>query len=515
MTARITADALIEKFVGSRSEFALIDPMEEGVFALTPHLIQATNIPLSVLELRINDLVPVKSTPIVISHDIDGLGDKAASVLTEMGYSDVAILQDPDGKLPLYIGFNVKSKAFGEVVEHAMQTPTLEPDEARKILERDDCILVDVRPFEEYNHETIPGAVNLTGAEFYDLGGKLNADGSRRVIVNCGGRTRSILGAQSLIDMGVRNVASLKNGTMGWHLEGFGLDYGANRGPEMLAIGHDGKAGQGGNTITPAKSASWADWQAARDQGATCYLFDLRPEHEISAAPVAAAKPVSGIQLIQATDCYCVVQNAQVFLLDPTGVRADVVATWLSRMGISNVSKIAEDVSAEMSSSDDPGQLSGLPEDVPLISAESILQACEAYFILDLTNSHTRSSGHIPGSVFAIRARLDPVELRRRVGDATLVVTGDDAGLVALTCRDLSAHFRGKLLVLDGGSAAWQQAGGALDVGFGAMICEPEDVFVRPMERSAERDLAMKSYLDWEVELHDTIGSDPTLKFDL
>src|SRR5438309_1019409 len=41
------------------------------------------------------------------------------------------------------------------------------------------------------------------------------------VVVNCAGRTRSIIGAQSLINAGIPNrVVALKDGTMGWHLAG-------------------------------------------------------------------------------------------------------------------------------------------------------------------------------------------------------------------------------------------------------------------------------------------------------
>ena len=47
------------------------------------------------------------------------------------------------------------------------------------------------------------------------------------VVVNCAGRTRSIIGAQSLINAGVPNkVVALRNGTMGWNLAGFKPDSG-------------------------------------------------------------------------------------------------------------------------------------------------------------------------------------------------------------------------------------------------------------------------------------------------
>ena len=44
-----------------------------------------------------------------------------------------------------------------------------------------------------------------------------------RVVVNCAGRTRSIIGARVLQRMALPNVISLKNGTSGWVLAGFEL----------------------------------------------------------------------------------------------------------------------------------------------------------------------------------------------------------------------------------------------------------------------------------------------------
>ena len=50
------------------------------------------------------------------------------------------------------------------------------------------------------------------------------------VVVNCAGRTRSIIGCQSLRNAGIPNpVVALKDGTMGWELAGFTVERGAER----------------------------------------------------------------------------------------------------------------------------------------------------------------------------------------------------------------------------------------------------------------------------------------------
>ena len=76
----------------------------------------------------------------------------------------------------------------------------------------------------------IPGAIDTPGAELAYRVHDLAPDPEVQVVVNCAGRTRSIIGAQSLINAGIRNpVAALKNGTMGWVLAGYELEHGQDR----------------------------------------------------------------------------------------------------------------------------------------------------------------------------------------------------------------------------------------------------------------------------------------------
>ena len=91
-------------------------------------------------------------------------------------------------------------------------------------------VIVDSRPFEEYHRMNIPTATDMPGAELAFRIHDIAPDPETFVVVNCAGRTRSIIGAQSLINAGIPNpVAALKDGTMGWHLAGFELELGSNR----------------------------------------------------------------------------------------------------------------------------------------------------------------------------------------------------------------------------------------------------------------------------------------------
>ena len=86
----ISIPDLVAKFSGSE-EFALIDPREQGGFT-RGHLLGATNMPFSRLELLIGKTVPRKTTEIILCDDGDGAASRATSALENMGYSNVKTL---------------------------------------------------------------------------------------------------------------------------------------------------------------------------------------------------------------------------------------------------------------------------------------------------------------------------------------------------------------------------------------------------------------------------------------
>jgi rhodanese-related sulfurtransferase len=153
--------------------------------------------------------------------------------------------------------------------------------------------------------------------------------------VNCAGRTRSIIGTQSLINAGVPNkVRALRNGTIGWTLARHTLDHGADR---RGAIGPF----EGG----PANARDVAYRAGVRHIGAsemaglvaqtdrTLYRFDVRDAEEYAAGHLPGFRHYPGGQLVQETDMAAPVRGARIALTDDKGVRADMTASWLAQMG--------------------------------------------------------------------------------------------------------------------------------------------------------------------------------------
>src|SRR5690606_25636845 len=86
------------------------------------------------------------------------------------------------------------------------------------------------RPVAEYRKMNIPGAICCPNGELALRIGELAPDPRTKIVINCAGRTRSIVGAQTLINLGVPNkVYALENGTQGWYLADLPLEHQSDR----------------------------------------------------------------------------------------------------------------------------------------------------------------------------------------------------------------------------------------------------------------------------------------------
>ena len=275
---------------GDGKELALVDVREELIFSQN-HLLWARNVPLSRLELRFARLVPRKSTRIVLCDDNDGLAERAAVILTDAGYSDLSCL---DGGVAAwektgfvtFSGVHVPSKAFGEFVEHDSETPSVSATELDAMMRSGvDLKVLDSRPFDEYSRISIPTGINVPGAELVLKVRDIVPSPDTTIVVNCAGRTRSIIGAQSLINAGVPNkVVALRNGTMGWHLAGLTCATGkSDRAPDVsgasLAWAKDA-AEKVARRVGVTRVDRATVEQGRRDAARTTYIFDVRDPAE-------------------------------------------------------------------------------------------------------------------------------------------------------------------------------------------------------------------------------------------
>jgi rhodanese-related sulfurtransferase len=519
-TLRPITPAGLKAALGDGGELALIDVREELTFSQN-HLLWACSIPLSRFEIRFARLVPRRSARIVLCDDCDGLVEHAAEILARAGYSDVSYL---DGGVPawsragfvLFSGVHVPSKAFGEFVEHDSGTPSIGATELKTLMSSgSDVVVLDSRPFDEYFRVSIPTSINVPGAELVLRVRDIAPSSRTTIVVNCAGRTRSIIGAQSLINAGVPNkVVALRNGTMGWHLAGLTCDRGKTvRAPAVSSptlawakAKADAVARKFG--IDRIDLDTLARWRA--DGGRTLYVFDVRDPIEYEAGHLSGALPAPGGQLVQATDHYVGTLGARIVLCDNKEVRALMTASWLRQIGWKDVFVLSE-----------AGPETGMPDDIVLGTAPaeatidhvqlSALLATEGATVVDLARSPDYRSGHIPGAWFAIRWRLNRA-LAKIPLRGPLVLTSDDGVLAGLAVVEARTLGIGAVHSLEGGTAAWTAAGFPLSTD-AKMADDPVDVWLKPYEQANDREAAMNAYLSWETDLLEQIKRDGTCHF--
>lgn len=338
----VTATA-VRRALLDAEEIALIDLRDEADFA-TGHPLFAAQIPPDAIAAEAPIRLPRRDVPVVLYDDGEGLSARAADRFTALGYRNVRVLERGlqgwrDADYELFEDVNSYSKAFGELVEAERHTPSITAPDLRALIdERADIAILDARRFDEYRTMSIPGGVSVPGAELVLRAAAAAADPDTTIVVNCAGRTRSIIGAQSLINAGVPNrVVALRNGTSGWTLAG-----------DTLATGQAAQAPDvAGETVAVARARARAVADRAgvervdshglaallAEQHRTTYRFDVRTPPEYAGGRIPGFRSAPGGQLVQETDHFAPVRGARIVLADDLGPRADMTASWLAQMG--------------------------------------------------------------------------------------------------------------------------------------------------------------------------------------
>jgi rhodanese-related sulfurtransferase len=80
----------------------------------------------------------------------------------------------------------------------------------------EDFSLIDVRDKQDADKGMIPHAVNVSRGMLEHNIDQVTTDKNRKIVLYCGGGSRSALAAASLKKMGFKNVISLAGGYKGW-----------------------------------------------------------------------------------------------------------------------------------------------------------------------------------------------------------------------------------------------------------------------------------------------------------
>lgn len=499
-------------------EIAVLDVRETGVFAHR-HILFATSAPAWRLEWLIDRLVPRRGTRTVVVDGDETLAHEAAAKLVRLGWRNVSVLAGGTegwaaAGFEIFSGTNVPSKAFGEVIEHEKHTPWIDAGELHERIARgDDIVVVDSRTPEEFAAFSLSFAHSVPGAELVYRIGELAPNPDTFVVVNCAGRTRSIVGAQTLIDAGIPNrVASLRNGTMDWLLTGRTLAHGRatplpEPSPETLAAARERAAAVAQRAgVQRIDAAGLAQLEAAaQSQERTLYRFDVRTREEYEAGHLEGWRWAPGGQLVQATDEYAATRGARIVLADWDGVRALTTGAWLAQLGGHEVFVFAPPPLATLETGPEPVRvLASHAGPAPLVSpqqARALLeQGSAAVFDVDRRAAFERQ--HIAGARFAVPDRLAAFVAELPDGQVVLL-TSPDGLLPRTVAPELAAHTGRDVRAIAGGTAAWAAAGLPVEAGDAGVLTGDDDHWYSPY---AHRDLTLRNagfraYLDWELGL--------------
>lgn len=508
----------LQTWLHDGAEIALFDVREHGHYGAA-HLFYGVSLPYSRLEIEVGRLAPNPNVRLVVyDENGDDVAPRALERLRALGYRQVwrlaGGLQGWRGAgYEVFAGVNVPSKTFGELIEVQCHTPHLTAQELHERQARGEpLLLLDGRPLDEFRKMTIPGSRCCPNGELAYRVGELVADETTPIVINCAGRTRSIIGAQTLINLGVKNpVYALENGTQGWFLADLALEHGATRrhapGPAAGAQHLAGAARQ----LAERAGVRWVDaaqvrrWAAEPDR--SLFLCDVRAPEEFAAGSLPGAQHAPGGQLVQATDHYVGVRGARLVLVDADDVRAATTASWLRQLG-HEAYVLSDGIHSGLALA--PLHAPALPV-LAVLDSAAVAALGETVALVDLRPSAAFLASRLPGARWSIRPRL-AADLARE--ERAVVLIASDPGVAALALRELPSAQAARARVLLEVPDAWEAAGLAVSQG-GAPLSDAErsDFLFFTHGRHDGDKAASRQYLAWELGLLDQLGAEELAGF--
>jgi rhodanese-related sulfurtransferase len=528
MTGTVDVET-VRAWLADGGEIAFLDVREEGQHG-SGHPLLAVSLPYSRLEKEIARLVPRKSCRVVLLDGGDGVAAKAARRLEGSAYSNIHVLTGGAAAWSaagyrLFPSTNVPSKAFAEIIEHEFATPAISAAELNRLRRSGEKVTVlDSRPLDEYERFHVPGAITCPGAELVHRFADLVDSPDTLVVVSCAGRTRGIIGAQSLINAGVPNrVVSLSGGTQGWRLAGLELERGATTAVRLVSDTANAAARQCAEAVAtrfgvgPIDHSTLGEWLDEADRRTT-YVLDVRTPEEFASGHLPGSVSAPGGQLVQAIDRWVGTRAARLVLVDDTGTRAIMTAHWLKQMGwhVQILDRALEGAALETGSGNVDAPLAvGRPAAPVIAAAEAARWLADGAAAVSLEPSAAYRQAHPEAAVWSIRPRLDRLPVEVLQADRIVLLTDDEA-LGQLAAVDLVELTTAQVALSPGGTRAWMNAGFPVV----ASPHEPPDTeridyLFWNHDRHTGNEAAMRAYLRWETELPEQITAEGLSGFQL
>jgi rhodanese-related sulfurtransferase len=530
LTYQLISVIQLREWLHDGKEIAVLDISEGGQFA-NAHILIASNIPPAQIEVLLSALVPRQSTRIILTSADATDAPAIAALMATAGYMDIHVLDGGNNAwksagFRLFSGSNIVSKAFGEVVEAECETPHIEAEELASWLADDkEFYLFDSRPLTEYRTVSLPRATDCPGGELVYRVSDVVTDPTVPIVVNCAGRTRSIIGAQSLRDAGFPNpIYALKNGTMGWQIAGLAAEKGKSNilpepnEPGLSVAVERGRLVASRSGIRFVSFVDATNW--ALDDTRTTYFFDVRQPDVFARGHVPGSVNAPGGQLVQATDIFVAVRHSRIILIDDHLVQSVMSAHWLSRMGWDVW--VMEDAASHMTEMGLETKTALRPPraNVGIVGVSELqtMLADHSCEVIDVGESYWYRQGRIPGSWYSKRSDL-PMSLQRFSKDGHLVFVCTHGATSPYAAGDALDLGYSRVSVLDGGRTAWRQAKKSIEVidmdDDDFLLSVTDDMWYPPWSRKEGARESMIEYLTWEVGLMEFVSEETYVSFRL
>ena len=500
--------------------FALIDVREAGEYN-SSHIPASSLITRRHLEAQMWSAVPHFNTHVVVCDDDQRRADLSAATLEALGYTEVSVLAGGMNRwvsrdFPTEWGTNVPSKDFGEKMEVVHHVPEIDAEELHARIERGDkMVILDTRTPEEFRRFCIPGGRSMPNGELAlritDITKDLDEDTT--VLVNCAGRTRSIIGTRMLQRMGITNAIGLKNGTSGWVLAGYDLETGADRvdlpepssegtaAAESYASRLASEDGVGYLTVSELQNIQ------TRVASESVYFIDVRTEEEYKSGHIPGFHWFPGGQAVQRSDDVAVVHNCPVVFCCDGKARATFAASWYRQMGFREVYAVDGGIGAWTAAGQSLEQ--GIPEPVVLGRDEAsskVKLATPLEFInrrlnhiVHVSTSQDFARGHVPGSHWIARGwlelQIDQLVPSRNTPIGVVCTDGRNSLFAGAALADMGYN---EVWVLEEGMAGWRQDALDVEQGLTGVMSPPNDMVPAGPDRNYADAI---HYLRWETQL--------------
>ncbi len=386
-------------------------------------------------------------------------------------------------------------------------------DELAQRLDNDSSIApIDVREPAEYNLAHIGGFSSLPRRLIeFRIEELVPYKGTPVILCDDDGR-RAELAADTLESLGYRDVAVLKGGTNRWATEGKPTEWGMN--VPSKDFGEKVLYFQEVLEIEPDELGSWME------RGERFLLVDTRTpeEHSRFCIPGSRSLPTAEAalrawDLIEDPETPVVVHCAG-------RTRSIIGAATLKRMGAQKVYALKNGTSGwrlsgreleigstltEMPSLSPQGREKAeyearrvaIEDGVRFLHVDELQSVRdraehENVYLIDVRSREEYRDGHVPGFRWAPGGQLvQATDSYLGVRDCTIVLACDGVARAAMTASWLAQMGYPRVLVLDGGTTAWQAAGNALEAGMpahepaGLEAARKTTSFVAPVELEA------------------------------